>query len=81
MCCNSIKNRRPAMRLPRSFDDTLMHAPDVGGAVDAALVAELRSWCEGGVELPVPRCSVADIAVNCQHNCDAFVMLTKRSIA
>ena len=48
LCCNGIKNRRPAMRLPRSFDDTLMHAPDVRGAVDAALLAALRPWCEGG---------------------------------
>jgi hypothetical protein len=36
------------MRLPRSFDNTLMRAPDVRSAVDAALLAELRPWCEGG---------------------------------
>ena len=36
------------MRLPRRFDDTLMHAPDARGAADAALLAALRAWCEGG---------------------------------
>ena len=36
------------MRLPRRFDDTLMQAPDARGAVDAALLAALRAWCEGG---------------------------------
>lgn len=36
------------MRLPRRFDDTLMHAPDARGAVDDALLVVLRAWCEGG---------------------------------
>jgi len=36
------------MRLPRRFDETLMHAPDARGAVDAALLAALQAWCEGG---------------------------------
>lgn len=36
------------MRLPRRFDDTLMHAPDARGVVDAALLVALRAWCEGG---------------------------------
>jgi hypothetical protein len=36
------------MHLPRRFDDTLMHAPDAGAAVDAALLVALRAWCEAG---------------------------------
>ena len=36
------------MRLPRRFDDALMHPPDASEAVDAALLASLRGWCEGG---------------------------------
>lgn len=36
------------MRRPRRFDDTLMQPPDAHGAVDAALLATLRAWCEGG---------------------------------
>ena len=36
------------MRLPRRFDDALMHPPDARRAVDAALLASLRAWCEGG---------------------------------
>lgn len=35
------------MRLPRRFDDALMHPPDAGSAVDAPLLASLRTWCEG----------------------------------
>lgn len=48
MCCNRRKKRRLAMRLFRRFDDTLMHTPDARRAVDAALLASLRAWCEGG---------------------------------
>ena len=36
------------MRLPRRFDDTLMHALDDLGAIDNALLVALRAWCEGG---------------------------------
>ena len=36
------------MHLPRRFDDALMRAPDASGPVDAALIATLRAWCEGG---------------------------------
>jgi hypothetical protein len=36
------------MRLPRRFDDTLMHPPHACEAVDAALLASLRAWCDGG---------------------------------
>jgi hypothetical protein len=36
------------MRRPRRFDAALMHAPDTGGAVDAARLVALRAWCEGG---------------------------------
>lgn len=42
------------MRLPRRFDNALMRAPACGGAdaaVDAALLAALRAWCEGGAGL------------------------------
>jgi hypothetical protein len=34
--------------LPRRFDDALMRPPEAGGAADAALLAALRTWCEGG---------------------------------
>jgi hypothetical protein len=37
------------MRLPRRFDDALMHPPDARRAVDAALLASLRAWCEGAM--------------------------------
>lgn len=37
------------MRLPRRFDDALMYPPDARSAVDSALLASLRAWCEGGV--------------------------------
>jgi len=36
------------MRLPRRFDDTLMHPPDAREPIDPALLASLRAWCEGG---------------------------------
>lgn len=36
------------MRLPHRFDNALMQAPDTHGAVDDALLAALRAWCEGG---------------------------------
>ncbi len=36
------------MHLPRRFDDALMRPPDGRDAVDAALTAALRAWCEGG---------------------------------
>lgn len=36
------------MRLPRRFDDALMVPPDTRAAVDPALLASLRAWCEGG---------------------------------
>jgi len=37
------------MRPPRRFDDALMVPPDAGSTVvDAALLANLRAWCEGG---------------------------------
>jgi hypothetical protein len=36
------------MRPPRRFDDSLMQPPDAHGAVDAALLATLWAWCEGG---------------------------------
>lgn len=36
------------MRLPRRFDDALMHPPDPCEPVDAALLASLRAWCDGG---------------------------------
>lgn len=36
------------LRLPRRFDDALMEPPDPGAPVDAALLATLRAWCEGG---------------------------------
>jgi hypothetical protein len=36
------------MRLPRRFDDALMHPPDARSAVDTTLLASLRSWCAGG---------------------------------
>ncbi len=35
------------MRLPRRFDDELMFPPDAGAAVDPAVLAALRAWCEG----------------------------------
>ncbi|MEI2677754.1 MAG: hypothetical protein V9G29_07790 [Burkholderiaceae bacterium] len=36
------------MHLPRRFDKALMRAPEACGPVDAALIATLRAWCEGG---------------------------------
>ena len=36
------------MRLPRRFDGAMMTPPDERSAVDAALLASLRAWCEGG---------------------------------
>lgn len=36
------------MRLPRRFDDALMHPPDARSPVDASLLASLRAWCEDG---------------------------------
>ena len=36
------------MRKPRRFDNALMLPPDAHGAANAALLASLRSWCEGG---------------------------------
>ena len=36
------------MRPPRRFDDALMVPPDAQGAVDAALLPAIRTWCEGG---------------------------------
>jgi hypothetical protein len=36
------------MHLPRRFDDALMCPPDASAAVDTALVAALRAWCEVG---------------------------------
>jgi hypothetical protein len=36
------------MPMPRRFDDALMRPPDASDAVDAALAAALRAWCEGG---------------------------------
>lgn len=39
------------MHLPRRFDDALMRAPDGRCALDAALLATLLAWCEGG-DLP-----------------------------
>jgi hypothetical protein len=36
------------MRLLHRFDDALMDPPDACGAVDSALLAALRDWCEGG---------------------------------
>ncbi|OWQ91945.1 hypothetical protein CDN99_06145 [Roseateles aquatilis] len=36
------------MRKPRRFDDALMEPPDALGAVDEALLASLRTWCEEG---------------------------------
>lgn len=36
------------MHLPRRFDDAFMHPPDASVAVDPALTAALRAWCEGG---------------------------------
>lgn len=35
------------MRRPRRFDDQLMSPPEMGGDVEAALLARLRAWCEG----------------------------------
>ena len=61
LCCNGRRRRRPAMHLPRRFDDTLMLAPDARGAVDAALLAALRAWCEDGAAL-APALRVASIA-------------------
>jgi hypothetical protein len=54
------------MRLPRRFDDALMVPPDAVGAVDAALLASLRAWCEGGafpvLSEPLRIASIASIA-------------------
>lgn len=36
------------MRLPGRFDDAMMAPPDDRAAVDPALLALLRAWCEGG---------------------------------
>ncbi|HEY1399049.1 hypothetical protein, partial [Roseateles sp.] len=36
------------MQAPRRFDDALMVPPGAQGAVDAALLPALRTWCEGG---------------------------------
>ncbi|HEY4083918.1 MAG TPA: hypothetical protein VGM81_24790 [Burkholderiaceae bacterium] len=36
------------MHLPRRFDEALMSPPEGSGPVDAALLASLRAWCEGG---------------------------------
>lgn len=53
------------MHLPRRFDDALMVPPDAGGAVDGALMASIRGWCEGGA-FPVMTepLKVASIAPN-----------------
>lgn len=51
------------MRLPRRYDDTLMQPPETGGAVDTALLATLRAWCEtGAFPLPAEPLRVARIA-------------------
>lgn len=50
-----------AMRLPRRFDNALMTPPDERSAVDAALLATLRDWCEGGM-VPMEPLRVASIA-------------------
>ena len=49
------------MHMPRRFDDTLMQAPDLRAAVDPALLAVLRAWCEDAA-VPVQPLRVASIA-------------------
>ncbi len=51
------------MPLPRRFDDALMQPPDLGAAVDPALLARLRAWCEqAAFTAPAERLRVASIA-------------------
>ena len=47
------------MRLPRRFDDALMGPPGTDAPVDAALLASLRAWCEGGADEPLRAASIA----------------------
>ena len=51
------------MHLPCRFDDALMRPPDACDAVDAALAAALRAWCEDGAFVtPAEPLRVASIA-------------------